>query len=140
MQLAVKWPGVQDAAHRLSLRSNHAVSRRNGNRLDASLLAAICVPLCVQVPRVALTEMGPQLDCVLRRTRLPPVDLEKEALKQPKLTKKKVGVAWRGCVSCFGTFVLRGVGILAGRKALFQVLLALAASGLVPLASLDAVA
>lgn len=44
----------------------------------------------VQVPRVALTEMGPQLDCVLRRTRLPPVDLEKEALKQPKLTKKKV--------------------------------------------------
>lgn len=44
-----------------------------------------------QVPRVALTEMGPQLDCVLRRTRLPPVDLEKEALKQPKLTKKKVG-------------------------------------------------
>jgi hypothetical protein len=34
--------------------------------------------------------MGPQLDCVLRRCRLPPVDLEKEALKQPKLTKKKV--------------------------------------------------
>jgi len=40
---------------------------------------------------VSLSEMGPQLDCVLRRTRLPPVDLEKEALKQPKLTKKKVG-------------------------------------------------
>lgn len=34
--------------------------------------------------------MGPSLDCVLRRSRLPPVDLEKEALKQPKLTKKKV--------------------------------------------------
>jgi hypothetical protein len=45
---------------------------------------------CCQVPRVALTEMGPQLDCVLRRCRLPPVDLEKEALRQPKLTKKKV--------------------------------------------------
>lgn len=44
-----------------------------------------------KVPRVALTEMGPSLDCVLRRSRLPPVDLEKEALKQPKLTKKKVG-------------------------------------------------
>eukprot|EP00878_Enallax_costatus_P022497 GHUV01023868.1.p1 GENE.GHUV01023868.1~~GHUV01023868.1.p1 ORF type:complete len:167 (+),score=70.20 GHUV01023868.1:1370-1870(+) len=42
-----------------------------------------------KVPRVALTEMGPSLDCVLRRSRLPPVDLEKEALKQPKLTKKK---------------------------------------------------
>lgn len=52
--------------------------------------------LCfVQVPRVSLTEMGPQLDCVLRRSRLPPVDLEKEALKQPKLTKKKV---WCACV------------------------------------------
>jgi hypothetical protein len=46
-----------------------------------------------QVPRVSLTEMGPQLDCVLRRARLPPLDLEKEALKQPKLTKKKVCAA-----------------------------------------------
>jgi hypothetical protein len=34
--------------------------------------------------------MGPSVDCVLRRSRLPAVDLEKEALKQPKLTKKKV--------------------------------------------------
>jgi hypothetical protein len=39
--------------------------------------------------------MGPSLDCVLRRSRLPAVDLEKEALKQPKLTKKKVS----GCES-----------------------------------------
>ncbi|KAF6250832.1 Brix domain-containing protein [Scenedesmus sp. NREL 46B-D3] len=42
-----------------------------------------------KVPRVCLSEMGPSLDCVLRRSRLPAVDLEKEALKQPKLTKKK---------------------------------------------------
>eukprot|EP00879_Flechtneria_rotunda_P021146 GHRR01022278.1.p3 GENE.GHRR01022278.1~~GHRR01022278.1.p3 ORF type:complete len:158 (+),score=66.93 GHRR01022278.1:1234-1707(+) len=42
-----------------------------------------------KVPRVALAEMGPSIDCVLRRSRLPPVDLEKEALKQPKITKKK---------------------------------------------------
>jgi hypothetical protein len=34
--------------------------------------------------------MGPSLDCVLRRSRLPAVDLEKEALRQPKLTKRKV--------------------------------------------------
>ncbi|KAF8067235.1 choline monooxygenase [Scenedesmus sp. PABB004] len=42
-----------------------------------------------KVPRAHLTEMGPRLDLVLRRVRLPPVDLEKEALRQPKLTKKK---------------------------------------------------
>ncbi|WIA12819.1 hypothetical protein OEZ85_006448 [Tetradesmus obliquus] len=42
-----------------------------------------------KVPKVSLTEMGPSIDCVLRRSRLPAVDLEKEALKQPKLTKKK---------------------------------------------------
>lgn len=59
------------------------------------LCLCICMYVCVylhpiQVPRVVLSEMGPQLDCVLRRTRLPPVDLEKEALRQPKLTKKKV--------------------------------------------------
>jgi hypothetical protein len=44
----------------------------------------------MQVPRVSLSEMGPSVDCVLRRSRLPAVDHEKEALKQPKLTKKKV--------------------------------------------------
>lgn len=48
---------------------------------------------------MSLSEMGPQLDCVLRRTRLAPVDLEKEALKQPKLTKKKVG-AYMGTFRC----------------------------------------
>jgi hypothetical protein len=39
---------------------------------------------------VSLSEMGPSVDCVLRRSRLPAMDHEKEALKQPKLTKKKV--------------------------------------------------
>lgn len=62
-----------------------------------ALIGAVlwCAPV-LQVPRVALTEMGPQLDCVLRRCRLPPVDLEKEALKQPKLTKNKVRAGSRG--------------------------------------------
>jgi hypothetical protein len=44
----------------------------------------------LQVPRVALTEMGPALHMVLRRHRLPAVDMEKEALKQPKMVAKKV--------------------------------------------------
>eukprot|EP00877_Chromochloris_zofingiensis_P000399 jgi/Chrzof1/1035/Cz01g37260.t1 len=42
-----------------------------------------------KVPRAALTEMGPSLDLRIRRHREPPVDLELEALKQPKVTKKK---------------------------------------------------
>lgn len=41
------------------------------------------------IPRVALTEMGPALDLELRRHRAPPIDLEREACKQPKLGKKK---------------------------------------------------
>jgi hypothetical protein len=47
---------------------------------------------------VSLSEMGPSVDCVLRRSRLPAVDHEKEALKQPKLTKKKVRPI-SGCMS-----------------------------------------
>ena len=43
-----------------------------------------------RIPRVALMEMGPRMDLVVRRHRLPPVDLEKEATKQPRLGKKKV--------------------------------------------------
>jgi ribosome production factor 2 len=42
-----------------------------------------------KVPRVALTEAGPSLDLVIRRTKQPPNGLEKEALKQPKLEQKK---------------------------------------------------
>lgn len=42
-----------------------------------------------RVPRVDLIEMGPSMDLEIRRTRQPPVDLEQEAMKQPKLTKKK---------------------------------------------------
>ena len=42
-----------------------------------------------QIPRVELAEMGPALDMALRRHRAAAADLEKEALKQPKLTKKK---------------------------------------------------
>jgi hypothetical protein len=44
-----------------------------------------------RVPRAALQEMGPSLDLVVRRSRLPGVDMEKEALKRPQLGKKKVG-------------------------------------------------
>lgn len=43
-----------------------------------------------QIPRVELAEMGPALDLALRRHRTPAPDLEKEALKQAKLGKKKV--------------------------------------------------
>lgn len=45
--------------------------------------------LHAQIPRVELVEMGPALDLALRRHRAAAPDLEKEALKQPKLTKKK---------------------------------------------------
>jgi hypothetical protein len=38
-----------------------------------------------------LSEMGPSLDLEVRRRKEPPVELEKEATKQPKLDKKKVG-------------------------------------------------
>ena len=59
-------------------------------------------PLCMrlaagrQIPRVELAEMGPALDLALRRHRTPAPDLEKEALKQAKLGKKKVLA--RSCV------------------------------------------
>mmetsp|Transcript_15904 Transcript_15904/g.27410 ORF Transcript_15904/g.27410 Transcript_15904/m.27410 type:complete len:343 (+) Transcript_15904:180-1208(+) len=42
-----------------------------------------------RVPRVELQEMGPRLDMTVRRHRPPPVETEKEALKQPLLGKKK---------------------------------------------------
>lgn len=44
-----------------------------------------------RIPRVALTEMGPSLDLSVRRHRLAPPDMEKEALRKPQLGKKKVG-------------------------------------------------
>lgn len=43
-----------------------------------------------QVPKVQLQEMGPRLDLSVRRRKTPPVDLEKEAMKQPKIIGKKV--------------------------------------------------
>lgn len=42
-----------------------------------------------RVPRTELTEMGPALDLALRRLRAPPPELLKEALRQPKVEKKK---------------------------------------------------
>ena len=72
-----------------------------------------------KVPRIALTEMGPVLDLVVRRHRAAPADLEKEACRQPLLGKRKVRMlllsqqlnavhtfsAERGC---FASFVCRG--------------------------------
>ncbi len=43
-----------------------------------------------RIPRVVLAEMGPRVSFSVRRYRLPPTDLQQEALKQPKLGKKKV--------------------------------------------------
>jgi len=42
-----------------------------------------------KVPRVELTEMGPRMDLDIRRRKTPPVDLEKEAMTQPKVAPKK---------------------------------------------------
>ncbi|GIL86717.1 hypothetical protein Vretimale_19811 [Volvox reticuliferus] len=42
-----------------------------------------------RIPRVALMEMGPRIIFSVRRYRLPPSDLQQEAMKQPKLGKKK---------------------------------------------------
>uniref|UniRef100_A0A7S3QW93 Ribosome production factor 2 homolog n=1 Tax=Dunaliella tertiolecta TaxID=3047 RepID=A0A7S3QW93_DUNTE len=42
-----------------------------------------------RVPRVVLVEMGPRLDFAVRRHRPPPPEIEKEALRQPQLGKKK---------------------------------------------------
>ena len=43
-----------------------------------------------RVPRVDLAECGPRLDLEIRRSRLPASDLEKEALRRPKLDAKRV--------------------------------------------------
>ena len=43
-----------------------------------------------------LAEMGPSLDMSLRRMREPPAELETQALKQPKLVKKKVSGPFDG--------------------------------------------
>eukprot|EP00873_Tetraselmis_striata_P021920 jgi/Tetstr1/442184/TSEL_030335.t1 len=44
-----------------------------------------------RVPRVELTPAGPSMDLSVRRTRVPPTDVEREAMKtKPKPAKKKV--------------------------------------------------
>lgn len=45
------------------------------------------------MPRVALSEMGPRMDLSLRRVRVAPPDVEKEAMAQPKLKKKVKNVS-----------------------------------------------
>ncbi|KAG2498091.1 hypothetical protein HYH03_003849 [Edaphochlamys debaryana] len=42
-----------------------------------------------RIPRTELAEMGPRLELSVRRYRLPPSDMAAEAMKQPKLGKKK---------------------------------------------------
>jgi hypothetical protein len=46
-------------------------------------------PPGTKIPRAELTEMGPSLDLELRRCKAAPIDLEREATRKPKLTKKK---------------------------------------------------
>lgn len=47
------------------------------------------------VPRMELVEVGPSMDLVIRRHRLPDDSLKKEAMKQaPESTKKKVCIAY----------------------------------------------
>lgn len=58
-----------------------------------------------RVPRTELLEMGPSMDLVVRRVRTAPPDLEKEAMKQPKLTRKKV------CVELCFIFFHKVVGL-----------------------------
>jgi len=41
-----------------------------------------------RIPRVALEEMGPRLNLSVRRTKLPPVDVEKEACRVARVGKK----------------------------------------------------
>jgi ribosome production factor 2 len=43
-----------------------------------------------RTPRVELSEMGPRLDLSVRRHRVPPGDVEKEAMKVAQVGKKKV--------------------------------------------------
>ena len=42
-----------------------------------------------RVPRVELIEMGPHMDLEVRRVKVPPGEVEKEALQRPKVTAKK---------------------------------------------------
>jgi hypothetical protein len=60
---------------------------------------------------VALQEMGPRLELALRRSKAPPADLESEAMKQPRLGKKKVR-RWVLCGAgvCMRVGQGRGVG------------------------------
>lgn len=75
----------------LTCMCQHAGTEWRNKQVSLRLLSPL--PWCAgtRVPRVDLIEMGPSMDLEIRRTRQPPVDLEQEAMKQPKLTKKKVG-------------------------------------------------
>ena len=51
------------------------------------------------VPRMELVEVGPSMDLVVRRHRLPDESLRKEAMKiAPELSKKKVSVCSVFCI------------------------------------------
>ena len=55
---------------------------------DAHLATRPCA--APQVPRVALAEIGPRLNLSVRRSRQAPLEMEKEALRQPQVGKRKV--------------------------------------------------
>lgn len=67
-----------------------AADPRSPGRLLLRQYAARYKKSGTKIPRTELTEMGPSLDLELRRCKAAPVDLEREATRKPKLTKKKV--------------------------------------------------
>lgn len=73
------------------------------------------------VPRCALTEMGPRLDLSVRRLRTAAPELEKEAMRQPLLGKRKVRAAYCAASVVLGLYCrwqARGArnGSLLGRQ------------------------
>jgi len=96
--LCCKPPGfcisTSGAATLLGVAVTHAWALHTPQSLRRDAEAPSVLLRRCQIPRVELKEMGPALDLALRRHRLPAPDLEKEALRQPKVAKKKARRPW----------------------------------------------